>query len=620
MSGTAPIYSLSEEATHAEAVAWNSFSAAKDNAEFCRSWLAILCMQIGRVGGALLLLGPDPDGAFTPAAVWPHARRDVQYLSPAAQRTITERRGVVIAPDGTSALNRDQRAYVGYPIEVSGVLHGAVVLDVAPGPEVALQRALRQLHWASAWLIDRFQRRVLEERDARLARLAIAMDLVATAMQERRAVSSALGVANELAARMACDRVSVGFENSGSIEVTAISHTATFDPKMNLARLITEAMDEALDLDAAVVYPPHDDEMGVIAHAELAREFRDIAVCSVPLLDDGHTAGVLTLERGSGAAFDAETVELLKTVGGLLGPILGLKRENERGAWQRGWSAARTSAQVLVGPGHPGAKLIAIVAAGVVLFGSVSTGTYRISAKTVVEGTIQRVVAAPFDGYIVQSAVRAGDTVRQGEMLARLDERDLKLERTRLGSEREQLLRKHRQALAAKDRAAMAVLTPQVDEVDATLSLVSEKLARATLSAPFDGIVVSGDLSQLLGTPVEQGKMLFQIAPLDTYRVILEVDERDITGVTVGQHGELTLSGIPNERMEITVQQITPVSTTQEGRNFFRVEAHLEGLAERVRPGMEGVGKIVAGDRKRIWIWTHGMIDWLRLLAWKWLP
>src|SRR4029077_17076324 len=104
----------------------------------------------------------------------------VQYLSPAAERTITERRGVVIAPSAASAL--DQHAYVGYPIEVSGVLHGAVVIDVAPGPEFALQRALRLLHWASAWLIDRFQKQTLVEHDARLSRLGIAMDLVATAM------------------------------------------------------------------------------------------------------------------------------------------------------------------------------------------------------------------------------------------------------------------------------------------------------------------------------------------------------------------------------------------------------------------------------------------------------
>jgi RND family efflux transporter MFP subunit len=280
----------------------------------------------------------------------------------------------------------------------------------------------------------------------------------------------------------------------------------------------------------------------------------------------------------------------------------------------------RAAAEVLVGPRHPGAKLIAIVIAGVLLFASLATGTFRISAKTVVEGSVQRVLAAPFDGYIVQSSVRAGDTVRKGDSLARLDERDLRLEKARISSEREQLLRKHRQALATKDRASMAVISAQIDEADAALSLTNDKLARATLTAPFDGVVVAGDLSQLLGTPVEQGKMLFQIAPLDTYRVILEVDERDIANVTAGQDGELTLSGIPNQRMEFKVQQITPISTTQDGRNFFRVEAHLETLSGRVRPGMEGVGKIVVGDRKLIWIWMHGLIDWLRLLAWKWLP
>ena len=621
MIGAAPIYSLTEEIAHAESTAWARFSAAKDTPEFCGSWLAILCLQIGRVGGALLLLGPDAEGAYVPAAVWPQASRDLQYLSVAAERTLNERRGIVVAANGDDAPARDQRAFVGYPIEVSGALHGAVVLDIAPGPELALQRALRLLHWASAWLVDQFRKRALEERDLRLSRMALAMDLVATAVQEPRAVSSALALANELAGRLACDRVSIGFEKAGSIEVEAISHTATFDPKMNLARLIGEAMDEVLDLDVAMVYPPPDDEeVGAIAHAELAREFRDIAICSVPLLEDGHATGALTLERGSGMVFDAETVELLKTVGGVLGPILGLKRDNERGLWQRGWGALRSGVQALLGPGHPGIKLMALVAAGVLLFCSAVTGTYRVSAKTVVEGEVQRVMAAPFDGYILQSMARAGDVVRQGQVLVRLDDRELKLERTKLMSEREQLLRKHRQALAAMDRATMVVIAAQIDQAEAGLSLINDKLTRATLVAPFDGVVVSGDLSQLLGTPVEQGKMLLQIAPLDAYRIILEVDERDVAHLAVGQHGELTLSGIPNQHMPFAVQGITPVSTTQEGRNFFRVEANLESPSERVRPGMEGVGKIVAGEHKLIWIWTHSLLDWLRLSAWKWLP
>jgi multidrug resistance efflux pump len=216
--------------------------------------------------------------------------------------------------------------------------------------------------------------------------------------------------------------------------------------------------------------------------------------------------------------------------------------------------------------------------------------------------------------------VRAGDTVRAGQVLCRLDDRDLKLEQTKLISERDQLRRKHRQALAAQERSTMAVIAAQIDQVDAALSLVTDKLARATLLAPFDGIVVSGDLHQLLGTPVELGKVLFQIAPLDAYRVILQIEERDIAYLKVGQQGELTLSGIPNRYMDFSVEQITPVSTAQEGRNYFRVEARLHSPSERVRPGMEGVGKVVVGERRLIWIWTHNLINWLRLTTWKWLP
>ncbi len=114
--------------------------------------------------------------------------------------------------------------------------------------------------------------------------------------------------------------------------------------------------------------------------------------------------------------------------------------------------------------------------------------------------------------------------------------------------------------------------------------------------------------------------MLFQIAPLSAYRVILEVDERDIAQLHVGQTGELALSGIPGERLRFAVKTITPVSTAQEGRNYFRVEAQLDDASARLRPGMEGVGKIGVGRHKLIWIWTHPLTDWLRLWAWRWLP
>ena len=140
------------------------------------------------------------------------------------------------------------------------------------------------------------------------------------------------------------------------------------------------------------------------------------------------------------------------------------------------------------------------------------------------------------------------------------------------------------------------------------------------LVAPFDGVVVSGDLSQMLGTPVEKGKVLFELAPLDKYRVILKVDERDIAYVAPGQRGELALTGITGATLPFVVKTMTLVATAQEGRNFFRVEAQIEDASARLRPGMEGVGKVSIGERRLIWIWTRNFVNWVRISLWNWLP
>ena len=97
----------------------------------------------------------------------------------------------------------------------------------------------------------------------------------------------------------------------------------------------------------------------------------------------------------------------------------------------------------------------------------------------------------------------------------------------------------------------------EVAQAEAQLTLVEEKLARTAIRAPFDGIVVTGDLSQMFGSPVERGKLLFEVAPLDAYRVILKVDERDIRDVAAGQRGTIVLSGISAESMPLEVINIS---------------------------------------------------------------
>jgi hypothetical protein len=101
---------------------------------------------------------------------------------------------------------------------------------------------------------------------------------------------------------------------------------------------------------------------------------------------------------------------------------------------------------------------------------------------------------------------------------------------------------------------------------------------------------------------------------------VLQVDDRDISRVSAGQAGILTLSALPSQTFDFAVERITPVATAEEGRNYFRVEATLDAGSERLRPGMNGVAKVHIGERRLIWIWTHGLVDWFRLWWWSWWP
>jgi RND family efflux transporter MFP subunit len=298
--------------------------------------------------------------------------------------------------------------------------------------------------------------------------------------------------------------------------------------------------------------------------------------------------------------------------------VLDLKRREDRWLAQKAWETLKAHSTDLVGSGRFGRKALAAGMLLVAVFLTFAGGDYRITATAKLEGTDQRAIVAALDGFIATAKVRAGDVVSEGDLLATLDERDLELERRRWSNKRSQLVREYRGALASHDAVQVRILSAQVDQAEAQVQLLDEQLARMRMVAPFDGVVVAGDLSQLLGSPVEKGQVLFKIAPLDDYRVILEVDEREIADVSPGQGGHLTLSAMPGTFLPLTVEKTTPISTAEDGRNFFRVEARLGESPGFLRPGMEGIGKVEIDRRSLIWIWTHQLVDWLRLRVWSW--
>jgi RND family efflux transporter MFP subunit len=453
-------------------------------------------------------------------------------------------------------------------------------------------------------------------------RHAVVLDLLAVALAPDRLVASAQALATELAVRLGMERVSVGMVERGRCAAIALSHSARFAEKADLIRDVEGAMNEALDQADTIVYPLPDHRPARVtwAHAELSRRQGTGGVVTAIMTGRGRVVGAITAEQPGGEAFADLAVEVLEVTAALLGPILELRRRDERLLLARAWESLRLGLRELLALRRPSQLLVGLGLASLVAFLALATGELRVSAEARLEGEVQQSLAAPMSGFIGTATARAGDLVRAGDVLATLDDRDLQLERVKWTSRRSQLSKEYHAALATHDQSKVAILKAQVDQATAQIELLDEQLTRTRLTAPFDGVVVNGDLSQSLGAPVERGQQLLQVAPLDAYRVVLEVDERDLAHVAVGHQGQLGLTALPGRTFPVAVTKITPVAQAKDGRNVFRVEARLDAQGTQLRPGMEGVAKVDAGRYRLVWAWTRRLTDWLAVALWAHWP
>ncbi len=80
--------------------------------------------------------------------------------------------------------------------------------------------------------------------------------------------------------------------------------------------------------------------------------------------------------------------------------------------------------------------------------------------------------------------------------MASLDDSELRLELSKLGGQLQKYRREYREALSANDLVKVRISSAQIDQATAEMELTQQQLQQITLTAPYDGIVIEGDLSQ----------------------------------------------------------------------------------------------------------------------------
>jgi len=583
-----------------------------------QTWLFHQCRILSGSIHAVLLTGPPDEGPYNRALYWPDKRRDHSVLSRVAQAALRNKQAVIETGKNKAEKTGEPLDALACPLFLNDRLFGVVAIEITNRSQPMQQATVQQVQLGAKWLEAMIQLHGSTAKE----QLVNLVDLVAAGLEHEQFRVAATEVANELADRFSCQRVSLGFLRYNRVRVEALSHSSRIDQHSNMVRAIRDAMSESLDQATTVVYPVESDDTVLVTrfHAQLAKAQQGAAICTLPLIKNGKALGALLLERAADKPFTAETVEQCEQIGLLLGPVLETRRRDERPLPSKILESLRCWCAKLFGQRHLPLKVGVALSAVLLIWLSLASATFRISSDSVLEAEICRSVVAPQQGYIATAHVRAGDLVREGDVLATLDDQELRLEQRKWQSQLAQLLKEYRKALAGYDRAEVAILNAKRAQAAAQLRLVEQQLARTTLVAPFSGLIVKGDLSQALGSPVTRGEVLFEVAPTDEYRVVLKVDDRDIGLVSLEQRGQLKLSGIPDKSIAITIDQLMPVSANEGGHNYFRVEAVMDNHSDLMRPGMKGISKIEIGREKLLWIWTRPLVDWLRLFVWKRLP
>jgi hypothetical protein len=509
-------------------------------------------------------------------------------------------------------------------------------------------------------LIDEQQFQQLQAEAARrgieLERLKAAMETLSAFNAPVHFLAAAMALVNEIAARWKCDRAGIGFLQGRYVRLRALSHTEKITRNMQLVQDIEAAMEECLDQDVEIVVPPPKEASFVYRAADnLASQHGPNAVISFPLRRErthlkeraderfGNVVAVLTVERKFDKPFSLGEVETLRLTADLFTARLYDLYENDRWIGAKALRGTRRALAWVVGAKHTWAKVAAIIVAGFLGFAFFFDGTFRVEAPFAIQAIETQVVTAPFEGFLKTSDVEPGDLVitpasaaafddlnaasrlapivsvkRPASVLATLNTDELA--KQLYGAQQEVI--KYEQA-SKRDFAEGKIAESQQDdalqrEAQAKVDELTWKIDHATVITPIDGIVFQGDLRTKLGAPVRAGDQLFEIGQADL-RSELDVSEDQISEVRIGQKGTLKATSYPDRPIHFTVDRIYPVAVVADAKNVFKVRVQFDPGQDThwLKPGVQGLAKIdVPPKRRYAWIWTHRMINWVRMKLW----
>ena len=429
-----------------------------------------------------------------------------------------------------------------------------------------------------------------------------------------------------------CDRCALfGMQGDGQLEVLAVSSVEVVDRKSSLVQAQLQLAAESLVAGQPTLFrksTPKTEAQGELGDYFFHSQANE--ALTIPLVGrDGRKNGVLLLESHKDKVFDQSMHQLSVAVASQAGraltavqtlqsiPCLSLLRRLQRTmtAWQANrqrWLLVRI-----------------VVPLAVVLLLALCPWKFFVGGECTLMPRRRALAVTEAGGRIVAVLVNEGQTVTNGQVLARTDDAEVQQalritehEKARYEAEADRL-----QVLADDGNRRMALL--QAAQLQRQIEQLQRKLAKTAITSPLDGRVLTKDLPLRLGELLPVGGRFCEIGDVRQWEVVMRLEEGDVGIVDQELRGQLRqgqplateflLRALPGQKLTATIgdtNAISQLSYQFPHANVFLARADVTSpppLQLAFKAGYTGQGEIALGWKTLGYVATRRFLSYIRI-------
>lgn len=220
------------------------------------------------------------------------------------------------------------------------------------------------------------------------------------------------------------------------------------------------------------------------------------------------------------------------------------------------------------------------------------------SGTAALEAVSEANVVARTSGVLLELLVEEGSAVREGDVVARIDDAVLRNEL----AQAQAILRKAQAGYDKSERAVRTGLIPRTQydqdkyDLETQKAVVAGKrlqLSYTRVTAPISGVVSRREVKT--GAPAQANDVLMHIVNTDVQQAVLNVPERHLLTLAPGQAVQMRLDALGGRQVSGLVARISPVIDAASGT--FRVTCEFTDPEGQLTAGMFGRVEIVHDRR-----------------------